>query len=213
MIKPGLISVIVRIPVWVWLLLILALFGLWNHRWTPSALKVPDGVIVAAHAPTQTELSKPQPPWQVQGYRLKPLANFSASARLLSVAWYGSGRESDLSPVDLGISWGQMSDSRNINALQWSHGGRFLNYRFDANGPPIQQSLLDRQIANLHVIPANSVVLKRIEALPAGSRIKLEGVLVRADASDGWHWQSSLTREDTGAGACELIWLTDVRVH
>lgn len=202
-----------RIPAWVWLLLALALIGLWNHRWTPRALEVPDGVIVAADAPIQTELSKPQPPWQVHGYTLKPLANFSASARLLSVAWYRTGRESDLSPVDMGIGWGQMSDSRHINALQWSHGGRFLNYRFDEKGPPIAQALLDRQIANLHVIPANSVVLKRIESLAAGSRVALAGVLVRAEAKDGWYWQSSLTREDTGAGACELIWLTDVRAQ
>ena len=68
---------------------------------------MPDGVIVAADAPKQTELSKPQLPWQVNGYTLKPQANFSASARLLSVAWYRWGRESELSPVDLGISWGR----------------------------------------------------------------------------------------------------------
>jgi hypothetical protein len=200
-----------KLPFWAWVLLVFALLGLWNHRWTPRALKVPEGVIVAPKAPSQTELVGDKTSWSWQGYTLKPLANFAASARLLSVAWYGHGRESELSPVDLGISWGAMSDSRNINALEWSHDSRFLSYRYDDRGPPIAQLVLNREIANLHVIPASQSVLKRIEALPAGSRVFVQGTLVRADASDGWYWQSSLTRDDTGAGACELIWLTDVR--
>jgi hypothetical protein len=29
--------------------------------------------------------------------------------------------------------------------------------------------------------------------------------LIEAQASDGWRWRSSLTREDTGNGACELV--------
>jgi hypothetical protein len=33
---------------------------------------------------------------------------------------------------------------------------------------------------------------------------------VRLDGEDGSHWQSSLTREDSGGGACELLWVTEV---
>ena len=200
-----------RFPPWVWLLLIVALAGMLSHRWTPSALHVPDGVIVATNAPLQTELTRAAS-WQLPGYSIKALANFEARARLLSVAWYRMGRESELSPVDLAISWGQMSDSRNINALSWSHSSRFLSYRYD-NAPPIAQSDLNMQVANLHVVPANPQVLKSIEDLPAGAAVFIKGVLIRADAPDGWYWQSSLSRTDTGAGACELIWLTEVRVQ
>ena len=28
----------------------------------------------------------------------------------------------------------------------------------------------------------------------------------KIDAADGWHWRSSLTREDDGNGACELVY-------
>jgi hypothetical protein len=41
----------------------------------------------------------------------------------------------------------------------------------------------------------------------AGDQIRLRGYLVRVAASDGWQWRSSLTRDDTGAGACELVLL------
>jgi hypothetical protein len=29
---------------------------------------------------------------------------------------------------------------------------------------------------------------------------------------DGWRWRSSLTRNDTGAGACEVIFVRDFQV-
>mgnify|MGYP003398699190 CR=1 FL=1 len=40
-----------------------------------------------------------------------------------------------------------------------------------------------------------------------GERIALSGQLVRVEGDDGFRWVSSLSREDTGAGACELIWV------
>ena len=32
-----------------------------------------------------------------------------------------------------------------------------------------------------------------------------KGSLIEIQASDGWRWKSSLSREDTGNGACELM--------
>lgn len=43
--------------------------------------------------------------------------------------------------------------------------------------------------------------------------LQLAGKLVRVDAPDGWHWQSSLTREDTGHGSCELVYVESVIVR
>jgi hypothetical protein len=40
----------------------------------------------------------------------------------------------------------------------------------------------------------------------------LRGFLVEARADDGWRWRSSLTRDDTGARACELVFVERVRL-
>ena len=45
-----------------------------------------------------------------------------------------------------------------------------------------------------------------------GKSLTLRGYLVQAQAPDGWHWRSSLTREDTGGGACELIFVQALEV-
>jgi hypothetical protein len=195
----------------------LALLGMLFHIRQPgpvfprSPVIQPAGVIVAPSPPVQRAL----PAASAQGYRdltLQPLATFEFDARLISLAWYSRGTEADYSPVDLGISWGPMSDSANIDALTWAHDSRFLTYRY-ADRPPIPQAELDRSIANLHVLPASGAVLDRIEQLRPGQRIVGRGVLVNATRADGWHWNSSLSRDDTGAGACELLLLSDIAVR
>lgn len=179
--------------------------------WPPAPVSQPPGLVLAPDAPRQTAMGKTAP-IDYQDLQLQPLARFEFDARLLSLAWYTRGAEADYSPVDLGIAWGRMSDSAHIDQLQWTHGTRFLNYRY-MDQPPIPQRELDRSIANLHVLPADEYVLRRIEALRPGERVRGSGLLVAAKRADGWHWTSSLTREDTGNGACELIYLTAIEVH
>jgi len=44
------------------------------------------------------------------------------------------------------------------------------------------------------------------EHVRAGDRVRIDGWLVNVEAGDGWRWRSSLTREDSGSGACELVY-------
>ena len=66
--------------------------------------------------------------------------------------------------------------------------------------------------ANTHIIPANTQVASQIQSMRPGQVIELNGYLVNASAPDGWRWRSSLTRKDTGAGACELFWVESAHV-
>jgi len=40
--------------------------------------------------------------------------------------------------------------------------------------------------------------------------VSLEGYLVEIAGPEGYHWRSSLSRDDTGGGACEVMWVTSV---
>ena len=69
------------------------------------------------------------------------------------------------------------------------------------------------QNANMYMVPSKEWIAKQLDSVKEGQIVALKGFLVRIDAKDQqWHWQSSLTREDTGAGACELIYLTDFQI-
>jgi len=50
-------------------------------------------------------------PWQHLGYEIRPLADYSLRARVLSATRYRWDRGADLAPVDLAVGWGEMSDS------------------------------------------------------------------------------------------------------
>jgi pyridoxal phosphate enzyme (YggS family) len=47
-------------------------------------------------------------------------------------------------------------------------------------------------------------IAKRLKKIRKGNVVSIKGYLVRVDG-ENFEWQSSLTRKDTGAGACEVI--------
>lgn len=155
--------------------------------------------------PLQQELEKTAPAVQFNGYTIQPVASFQATARVLSTEHYRRGREAELSPVDLALGWGPMADDAVVDALDIRQSGRFFFWR--AESFPIPRRDIETHSANMHMIPASQEIDHRLRAVRAGDQIRLRGYLVRVEASDGWQWRSSLTRDDTGAGACELVLL------
>lgn len=137
-------------------------------------------------------------------FELTPLADFELEARVLSREDYSFGTESQLSPTDLALGWGRMSDSAVIGQLEIGQSARFYHYRW-RDQPPIPPREIVRSSANMHLIPADSAVARDLARVRVGEVVSLRGRLVEARRADGWRWRSSLTREDSGAGACELV--------
>ena len=65
----------------------------------------------------------------------------------------------------------------------------------------------------MHIIPANDLVDSELDRVRTGDIVEFKGKLVRVDDKDGWHWASSLTRNDTGSHACELIWVEEFGIQ
>ena len=61
--------------------------------------------------------------------------------------------------------------------------------------------------ANMHLIPATQEIARSMGRARKGHIVAMKGYLVHATGANGWHWKSSLTRDDTGAGACELVFV------
>lgn len=188
-------------------LALIVLLGGWA-LWPPGPVSTPPGVL-AEEAPVQTTCD-PQT-WEVNGYKLSALAAFSMKARVLSTDRYHFDRESDLVPEDVAFGWGQMSDRRILDQLDISQSGRW--YHWSCQEFPISRGNIETHSANMHLIPADAEVRHTILSLRRGQVVSLEGFLVRADSPDGWHWISSLTRDDTGAGACELVYVQRLTVE
>lgn len=183
-----------------------------NQAWTAyqhRPLTRAPGVLVATE-PHQAMLSNTTAIAR-DAFNLQPLADFAFEARVLLVSRYRFDEEAALAPYDLGIGWGRMSDTAIIEQLSLSQSARFLTWRW-RDAPPIPADEITRSAANVHVIPANEVVARQIAGLRPGQRIRAQGLLVEASRADGWRWRSSLSRDDGGQGACELMYLSDLTV-
>ena len=54
---------------------------------------------------------------------------------------------------------------------------------------------------------------QNLKKVRPGEIVHLRGYLVEISAADGWFWNSSMTREDTGDGACELVRVESVDIR
>lgn len=158
--------------------------------------------------PFQKKLESSAPFITSSIYRIKPVAEFQARARILGVKFYRLDRESDLSPVDLALGWGPMAKDSVLDKLNITQSNRFYYWR--TNEFPIPRREIETHSANMHFIPANPEVKRNLKELKEGDIIQFKGYLVRVDATDGWRWNSSMSRSDTGKNACELILVDDI---
>ena len=160
--------------------------------------------VFAPNEPTQVNISN-APMFMHNDYFITPLAEFEAQARVLSRKNYSWGRESDLSPVDFALGWGRMSDEAVYNQINIRQNNRFYYWRVQQF--PIPRREIETSSANMHMIPASRRVERAIKSVQKGDLVSFSGKLIRAESADGWRWTSSLTRTDTGNGACELVFV------
>ncbi|HKO68360.1 MAG TPA: hypothetical protein VJU53_11210 [Burkholderiaceae bacterium] len=163
-----------------------------------------------AEIPLQSSASESS--LQHAGYVIEPLASYDIRARVLSIERYRIGREADLSPVDFALGWGPMSDGAVLDKLTISQSNRWYHFRWQGS-PPIDPTLMAKSSANTHLVPATDSVKDRLLKVSRGEVVRLSGYLISVRHADGWTWRSSLTRDDTGGGSCELMWVTDVQVE
>ena len=157
----------------------------------------------------------PGDPWQQElrdaatlrhgDYVLTPRAEFAIEARVLAVERYRWDGGAGLAPLDLALGWGPMSDSALLERFEVTQGARF--YTLYPQDEGVDLTLALRHSANMHLIPASATVRRTLDSARAGQVVSLRGRLVDAARPDGFTWRTSLTREDTGAGACELVYV------
>jgi hypothetical protein len=186
-------------------LILAVLLGLVWWRWFAPAPKAAWPGRPAAAVPQQAEAGLPSP-WTRDELVFTPLARFAATAIVLSRERYRYDPEAKLAPVDLALGWGRMSEAGVINELRVSQNHRWYEYTWH-DVPPIPAEEIARSSANMHLLPADDSVRAAVLAVQRHELVEFSGYLVEMRRADGWTWRSSLSREDTGARACEVVWV------
>jgi hypothetical protein len=181
---------------------VLAVLG-WRD-WSMRAIEHAPGVLVPEQ-PVQHNLDG-DTVIGMDEFLLKARARFQIRARVLSRENYGWGTEAQLSPVDLALGWGVMSDQAVLDQIDIEQRSRWYFTRYELPAPISDQAIIVNS-SNMHMIPADKNIGKGLKKVRKGDIVQLKGYLVDVDSDSGWHWSTSLSREDTGKGACEIVYL------
>jgi hypothetical protein len=193
-----------------WALVALAALLGWL-AWRPTA-SAAAGEVRWHEEPRQTATDRP--PFAVEtrrgSVRLLPRAAFEVAAVVVSRERYRLDPSAFLSPLDLALAWGDTANPEVRRRVRFYQGNRFCIW--STRDSTLDLEKLSRQLANVHVIPATDNLRRALLGVGRGQEVRLAGLLVDAQGEDGFRWSTSLSREDTGAGSCEVLWVEELQV-
>ena len=149
---------------------------------------------------------------EIDDYRVLPRAEFQIRARVLSREDYRWGTEADLSPMDLALGWGVMSDQSVLDQISIEQRSRWYFTQYDYPAPISDQQIIQNS-GNMHMIPSRPWLEKELKKIRIGDIVQLNGYLVDVETDSGWAWRTSLSRNDSGNGACEIVYLESVIIE
>ena len=193
----------------IFILSVIALGYLVVRDWDSKPIEHPPGILVAER-PEQVDLQPST--FMLDDYQLTRKASFKIQARVLSKEPYYMGRTADLAPLDLALGWGEMSDSAVLSQIDISQSARWYRTRYDLP-PPISEQQIVFNSSNMHMIPARKDIERSLKKLREGDIVSISGYLVDVNHDSGWYWHSSMSRLDTGNGACELVYVESMSVE
>jgi len=188
---------------------VIVLLYLGVRDWQHKPVTHPPGILTSA-APIQRNVQASS--FRLDDYLITKRAGFEINARVLSTENYYLSREADLSPIDLALGWGVMSDSGLLDRLSISQSSRWYRWRYEGSLPVSDEQIISSS-GNMHMVPATAAVERTLMQLREGDVITLEGYLIDVDHDSGWKWRTSMTRSDTGGGACEIVYVESIAVR
>ena len=182
-----------------------------NYEYVASFTDLPDPVQIE----TTGEIVKQVGDYEVT-YELK--AAYTITGLVVEKYYYFPNKiDNKIARFDLGIAWGPLLSVDLDKYMSFKNDGqRFLQYRYSNELTQMlggKNAVVD-SISNNHMIHADETVLKCLRNVKEGDYIKVEGYLVYATMKkDNYigHWNSSLSRTDHGDGACEVMYVTNIK--
>jgi len=187
------------------ILLFLAAFAWFHFYYIGSAPTLGPGIMLEGE-PYQANTDKK--PFLIDSFDIIPKRDFDARVRILAVEPYYFDRQSWLSPMDIVVGWDSLSDESIYSQIDFTQFDR--EYSWNNHSTEVNNAEITRQTANISLIPANNLIKEQLRFLKLGSLVVLTGTLVDVKRTMHWKWNSSLSREDQGKEASEILYLEKI---
>jgi hypothetical protein len=192
-------------------LVLLLAYGAYRVATGPSG-EAADAPVDWRREPLQAKTDRP--PFRVERHgqwlTLTPRASFDAGGVVAAVEHYRFDASSLLSPADVALTWGRLPEKPYRGRISYSQVGRILFW--ETRDRDLDLAYIAAHAGNMHLIPSDDNLDRAVMRIGRGDEVRIEGLLVDAASDRGFHWKTSLSRTDTGLGACEVIWVEQLQI-
>ena len=172
----------------------------------------------ASGEPQQAALTSPEVmsvKFHGKSYLVEKLHCYEITGEVLSLETYNVAFKSEFFDVDLGLIWGpRLAELK--RKYSFNQGARWLFWSSDDPVPDEERRYITSHISNNHLIPAGGSrnLFKAIRWPSCGDKVRIKGCLVTIKNPSGDVLAASSTsRDDTGAGACEVILVDEIQIN
>jgi len=114
---------------------------------------------------------------------------------------------------DVCVVWGEAITNGSYQKVKYASGEFTCSFSWSGGLTP---PLNTEKISNNHLIPADTIIAQRIRTIRIGDQVRMKGLLVdyrvTSKGREIFSRRTSLTRSDTGNGACEILYVTEISV-
>jgi hypothetical protein len=171
--------------------------------------------------PLQRETSKAEFTTRVndQTYLIKPRYDYQLNGVVVSYhdaddfsdIWHHGQWKDFLNLRDLCVVWGSNVESGVYLDMQFHNDSWTCWFQWPSR--EVGQRFDKTQLSNNHVLIDDDAIRARLMEAEPGDQIRLAGMLAEySNPANGFYRSTSTTRDDTGNGACETIYLTDFEI-
>jgi hypothetical protein len=170
--------------------------------------------------PIQEPSERPSFTTTIKGYTytLTPRATYDITGLVVSQhrgdALFNLYHQADPGNIrDVCVVWGEAITNGSYRKVTFTSGEFTCSFSWStAITPPFRPE----KASNNHLIPADAAVARQIGRIHVGDQIRMRGLLVDYRVTSGgrdvFTRRTSLTRNDTGNGACEILYVTGLTV-
>ena len=151
-------------------------------------------------------------------YTIEPMAEYEISGLIVSqltngdfLDYFHDDWKDYLNTKDICVIWGENAQTDNYQEMKFRTKSWTCEYWYPNR--EVGSRFKPNQFSNNHLLTSSSRINQEIKKAKRGDQIRISGFLARYSHSNGeFKRGTSLTREDRGNGACEVIWVTNFEI-
>ena len=182
----------------------------WNRNDLPGSIDFVGG-IDADPAQRATDRYPFQANWNGVDYQVEPEYDYELTGLVVSFRQHdGESRMHRLSAdhlnvADLCVVWGDTARNPRLDRIRFWNG--IFTCNFSTTDGAAWSALDVTEVSNNHLISDDPSIREAIDKVRVGDQVRIRGALAAYISPNGSKRGTSTTRDDTGNGACETIYV------